>query len=77
MVEQTKTRSEWPARRTLRALGIPPSSYYRWLRERAKVEGGSPPRPVQAYEALEEEQEAVRRMPVGTRSCGIASWPGG
>ena len=64
MVEQTKTRSEWPARRALRALGIPPSSYYRWLRQEAwarEVRDGSPPRPVQAYEALEEEKEAVRR----------------
>ena len=62
-VAQTKTRSEWPARRTLDALGIPPSSYYRWLREEAwakTMKPGDPPRPVQAYEALEEEQEAVR-----------------
>ncbi len=64
VVEQTKTRSEWPAGRTLRALGIPPSSYYRWLRQEAwarEVKDGSPPRLVQAYEALEEEKEAVRR----------------
>ncbi len=63
VVEQTKTRSEWPARQTLRALGIPPSSYYRWLRQEAwarEAKDGSPPRPVQAYEALEEEQQAVR-----------------
>ena len=63
VVEQTKTRSEWPARRTLRALGIGPSSYYRWLRQEAwasEVQDGSPFRPVQAYEALEEEKEAVR-----------------
>jgi transposase InsO family protein len=63
VVEQSKTRSAWPARRTLRALGIPPSSYYRWLREEAWAKGakpGEPPRPVQAYEALEEEKAAVR-----------------
>lgn len=62
-VAQAKARSEWPARRTLLALGIPPTSYYRWLREEAwarEVRQGEPPRPVQAYEALEEEQEAVR-----------------
>jgi putative transposase len=63
VVEQTKTRSEWPARRTLLALGIPPTSYYRWLREEAwakAVKQGEPPRPVQAYEALEEEKQAVK-----------------
>lgn len=63
IVEQTKTRSEWPARRTLRALGVAASSYYRWLREEAwanQLQGAAPPRPAQAYEALEEEQQAVR-----------------
>lgn len=63
MVEQTKARSQWPARRTLMALGIPPTSYYRWLREAAWAQGaksGAPPRPVQVYEALEEEKAAVR-----------------
>ena len=62
VVEQTKARSEWPARRTLRALGIPPSSYYRWLREEAWAKAAqdvAPPRPAQAYEALEEEQQAA------------------
>ena len=60
-VQQTKTRSRWPARRTLTALGIPARSYYRWLREEAWAK--SPPaavRPVQALEALEEEKVAVR-----------------
>lgn len=63
VVEQTKTRSEWPARRTLKALGISPTSYYRWLREEAwakETKPGEPPRPVQAYEALEEEKQAVK-----------------
>jgi len=63
VVEQTKTRSEWPARRTLKALGISPTSYYRWLREEAwakETKQGEPPRPVQAYEALEEEKQAVK-----------------
>ena len=65
VVEQTKTRSAWPARRTLRALGIPPTSYYRWLREEAwarEVKDGSPPRPVQAYEALEEEKRGREEL---------------
>ena len=61
VVQQTKRRSGWPVRRSLRALGISPTSYYRWLRE--QVQGGvspAPIRPVQAYEALEEEKRAVR-----------------
>src|ERR1700724_1414500 len=53
-------RSEWPARRTLGALGISPSSYYRWLREEAWAKQCQPVRPVQAYEALEEEKQSVR-----------------
>lgn len=63
MVQQAKARSQWPARRTLAALGIPPTSYYRWLREEAwvkEIAAGEPLRPVQAYEALEEEKRAVR-----------------
>lgn len=63
MVQETKRRSGWPTRRTLSALGIPPSSYYRWLREAAwarESAGQEPVRPVQAYEALEEEKQAVR-----------------
>jgi transposase InsO family protein len=61
IVQETKQRSRWPARRTLTALGIPARSYYRWLREAAWVKQRSAPlRPVQAYEALEAEKEAVR-----------------
>jgi transposase InsO family protein len=42
-------------------LGIPARSYYRWLREEAWGKGGAAAvRPVQAYEALEAEKEAVR-----------------
>ena len=61
-VERTRERSRWPARRTLAALGVSRSSYYRWLRAeawaKARVE---PPTPVLPYEALAEEKEAVRR----------------
>ena len=61
MVEQTKRRSRWPARRTLAALGIPSRSYYRWLREEAWAKQRTAAvRPVQCYEALEEEKQAVR-----------------
>jgi putative transposase len=59
-VRQTKQRSGWPARRTLKQLGISPTSYYRWLREEAWAKAKPPIRPVQAYEALEEEKQAVR-----------------
>jgi transposase InsO family protein len=60
-VRQTKDRSGWPAARTLSALGVSRSSYYRWLREEvwARELGSSPPRPVQPYEALPEERAAV------------------
>ncbi len=48
-------------RRTLKSLGISPTSYYRWLREEAwaKALPSEPIRPVQVFEALPEEIEAV------------------
>lgn len=60
-VERTKSRSGWPAVRTLQALGISRRSYYRWLKEEswAKVLPGEPVRAVQMYEALPAEKEAV------------------
>jgi putative transposase len=60
-VERTKDRSGWPARRTLVALGVSPRSYYRWLKEEAwaKALPVEPLRPVQMFEALPEEKEAV------------------
>jgi len=60
-VQRTKERSGWPVRRTLSHLGLPASSYYRWLREQAwaKALPNKPPTPVQPYEALAEEKEAV------------------
>lgn len=60
IVEETKRRSGWPAKRTLSALGIQRSTYYRWLKEEAwaqAVKQGE--RPVQPYEALSEERAAV------------------
>lgn len=61
IVEQTRERSEWGSRRTLAALGISRTSYYRWLREEAwsKSQASEPLRPVQMYEALPEEKQAV------------------
>ena len=63
MVTQTKQRSGWPVRQTLGRLGVSPSSYYRWRKEErwAKEPSAESIRPVQAYEALEEEKQAVRR----------------
>ncbi len=58
MVDQTKRRSGWSVRRTLRQLGVSPASYYRWRKEASPAP--EPPRPVQAYEATDEEKHAVR-----------------
>jgi transposase InsO family protein len=62
IVQEAKRRSGWPVRRTLRALDVSPASYYRWRQEArsAKQLPAEPPRPVQAYEATDEEKRAVR-----------------
>jgi putative transposase len=61
-VEKAKERSGWPARRTLRVLGIARGTYYRWLREEAwaRAEPKRAVRPVQPYEALAQEKAAVK-----------------
>ena len=62
MVQQTKQRSGWPARRTLRVLEIPPGSFYRWRRNRSP-EGSAPPRPRShpgsLYELLPDERQRI------------------
>jgi putative transposase len=60
-VQRTKARSGWPAVRTLQALGMSRRSYYRWLKEEAWARAlpAEPVRPVQLYEALPQEKEAV------------------
>ncbi len=60
-VEQARARSGWPAKKTLAALGIPRRSYYRWLREEAWARAlpAEAVKPVQPYEALPEEKQAV------------------
>jgi len=60
-VQRVRRRSGWPAKRTLAALGIPRRTYYRWLREEAWARAlpEEPVRPVQPYEALAEEKQAV------------------
>jgi transposase-like protein len=61
-VQETRRRSGWPVRRTLKPLGLSPASYYRW-RKKARQAKALPPEPsraVQAYEATDEEKRAVR-----------------
>jgi transposase InsO family protein len=62
-VALTKRRSGWPVERTLTALGVSRTTYYRWQRAAAlQVAGGlsgPPPQPIQPYEALPEEKAAV------------------
>jgi putative transposase len=60
-VQQARRRSGWPARRTLAALGIALRTYYRWLKEEAWARAlpAEPIKPVQPYEALPAEREAV------------------
>lgn len=60
-VDQAKTRSEMPVRQSLKMLGVPPGSYYRWKREEAWKRESTPPlQPVQVFEALAEEKAAVK-----------------
>jgi putative transposase len=58
VVRETKRRSGWSVRRTLRALDVSPASYYRWRSTEPREK--APLRPVQAYEATDEEKRAVR-----------------
>jgi len=61
-VQRTKERSGWPAGKTLAALGVTRTTYYRWLREEAwaKARPAAPVPPVQPYEALPEEKAVVK-----------------
>ena len=63
-VALTKRRSGWPVERTLSALGVSRTTYYRWQRAAALRVGeglsGPPPPPAQPYEALPEEKAAVK-----------------
>lgn len=59
VVQETKRRSGWPIKRTLKQLGVSPASYYRWQKEAERTRA-APARPVQAYEATDEEKRAVR-----------------
>jgi transposase InsO family protein len=62
-VAVTKRRSGWPVERTLTALGVSRTTYYRWQRAAslrvAEEPSGPPSPPIQPYEALPEEKAAV------------------
>lgn len=60
-MEQSRQRSGWPAQKTLAALGIARRTYDRWLKAEAwaQVLPAEPIKPVQPYEALPEEKQAV------------------
>lgn len=59
--ELAKRRSGWPIERTLRALGVSRTTYYRWRREESRTKGATVKlsNPAQPYEALPEEKAAV------------------
>ena len=62
LVQTSKERSGWPARRTLAALEIAPGSYYRWFSSASP--GGAAAGPSSSasgsiYEALPEERRAI------------------
>ena len=62
-VEQAKTRSEMRIDDVLRHLGVARSNYFRWKKEQAWLSDRPiPTPPVQAFEALPEEKEAVRTI---------------
>jgi len=51
-----------PVRKSLSILGVPATTYYRWMREVAWEKEKTPPiKPVQVYEALAEEKLAVKK----------------
>ena len=63
LVQQTKTRSGWPVRRTLAALEISPGSYYRWCQPKAPaISAPSSRTPLgrgSMYEVLKSERRTI------------------
>ena len=66
IVTQTRQRSRWPVQRTLKALEIPPASFYRWRDRRDRRGDGAssspdPPRsaPGTLYALLESERRKI------------------
>ncbi len=59
-MDQALSRGSLKTNEILKHLGIPRSSYFRWKKEEAwKREKPQPVKPVQAFEALPEEKQAV------------------
>lgn len=59
-VDLAKERSQMRVNDSLRHLGVPRGTYYRWKKEQAwNRETAEPVSPVQAFEALPEEKQAV------------------
>lgn len=62
-VEQAKTRSNMRVDDAISHLGIARANYFRWKKEESwKRERNEPTTPVQAFEALPEEKEAVKKF---------------
>lgn len=61
IVQRTRTRSRWPARRTLTALGIAPASYYRWRKRAPAAQEEAPARATRSsyYALLPAERQAI------------------
>jgi transposase InsO family protein len=59
LVKQTKIRSDWSIRQTLRALEISPATYYRWHRAMANGKPRARPSAGSMYELLDSEREAI------------------
>jgi len=59
LVEQTKQRSGWPVRQTLRALEIAPATYYRWWRAMAQGKPRACSPAGSMYELLPSERRAI------------------
>jgi transposase-like protein len=57
MVMLTEKRSGWPAYRTLKSLGVPPSVYYGWRRRESLEDRRNVP--CRTYEVLPQERVAI------------------
>jgi len=68
-VDRAKERSGMPIRESLKILGVPYGSYYRWKRDESwKREATAPIKPVQVFEALPEEKLAVKQYALANPS---------
>ncbi len=59
LVERTRQRSGWPARRTLATLEIGAATYYRWRHRTRGAGGETPARRGSLYELLASERQAI------------------